>query len=312
MATFLITWFHFKWTVPEIFSNLFVGGAIGNTLFFYTSGYLLHFRGEKFRGEWLLKKYIRIMPSIWVFTLFSEGNLGKWYNLIYPTNFWFVNVILCYFAIVYLVLFVRIPAFSRLNCAFFNNLGGGKYLISLMFLACVTQIIWFYIFIYPCEKIVMDEGGFKCFFFFFFFLWGYWDRQKTSIWRGSGYSALLLPIAIIVFFAYKKWALTYMFLLSLQVFLVPVFLFLVLLSARKFVGYLNGLSFPDWVKKLCIVISNLTLDIYIVQIALIDFIMPLFPYFPCNVVLTFVAICVAAFFNNRIAAWISDKLNNYL
>lgn len=34
IAAFLITWFHFKWTVPDMFSNIFVGGAIGNTIFF--------------------------------------------------------------------------------------------------------------------------------------------------------------------------------------------------------------------------------------------------------------------------------------
>lgn len=64
MATFFITWFHFKWAVPQEFANLFVGGAIGNSIFFYCSGYLLKFRNEKFKGEWLLRKAIRLLPSV--------------------------------------------------------------------------------------------------------------------------------------------------------------------------------------------------------------------------------------------------------
>ena len=27
MAAFFITWFHFKWTVPQEYANLFVGGG---------------------------------------------------------------------------------------------------------------------------------------------------------------------------------------------------------------------------------------------------------------------------------------------
>lgn len=56
MAAFLITWFHFKWTVPHQFANAFIGGAIGNTIFFFCSGYLLKFKDEKFAGEWFVKK----------------------------------------------------------------------------------------------------------------------------------------------------------------------------------------------------------------------------------------------------------------
>ena len=112
MATLFITWFHFKWTAPQQFAPLFIGGAIGNSLFFFASGYLLSFKKERFWGEWLMKKIIRIMPSVWVFmsvtfvvSMVHEGVYqGEWYNWIYPTKFWFVNSILCFFLLSYLLL----------------------------------------------------------------------------------------------------------------------------------------------------------------------------------------------------------------
>ena len=35
LATFLITWFHLKPYVSDILQPLFIGGALGNSLFFY-------------------------------------------------------------------------------------------------------------------------------------------------------------------------------------------------------------------------------------------------------------------------------------
>lgn len=67
IATFCITWFHFKWTVPAQLSPLFIGGAIGNSLFFFASGFLLKFKDEQYPCEWLIKKFLRLLPSIWIF-----------------------------------------------------------------------------------------------------------------------------------------------------------------------------------------------------------------------------------------------------
>lgn len=166
LATFFITWFHFKGVVPERFAPIFIGGAIGNSMFFYASGYLLNFKEEKYYGQWLVNKYLRIMPSIWVFTVVlflitnGEGMFFQWTMLLYPTKFWFVNSILCYFLIAYLV---------------------RRWLTSKKGLAILCVIVFcFYVVNYALfvdhTKIVMDEGGYKCWFFFFFFLWGYYDK----------------------------------------------------------------------------------------------------------------------------------------
>ena len=58
IATFFITWFHFQLVVPQKFAPLFIGGVIGNSLFFYASGYLLKFKEENYTGNWIVNKCI--------------------------------------------------------------------------------------------------------------------------------------------------------------------------------------------------------------------------------------------------------------
>lgn len=44
IALLFITWFHFKWSVPEIYRNIFIGGAIGNSLFSSVRVILFHLK----------------------------------------------------------------------------------------------------------------------------------------------------------------------------------------------------------------------------------------------------------------------------
>ena len=69
LATIFITWFHFKSFAPMPIDKLFIGGILGNSLFFFCSGYLSSIKSEKYKGEWLINKWTRIMPSIWIGTI---------------------------------------------------------------------------------------------------------------------------------------------------------------------------------------------------------------------------------------------------
>ena len=137
IATFFITWFHFQFVAPQKYAPLFIGGVIGNSLFFYASGYLLKFKEEKYIGNWIFNKCIRILPSIWVFSviacLISFGDYKiVWYNFLYPTQFWFVNSILSYFVLIYFVYrLLRLKTssnvmggacFSCFRCSYYDRL----------------------------------------------------------------------------------------------------------------------------------------------------------------------------------------------
>ena len=314
MAAFFITWFHFKWTVPQEYANLFVGGVIGNSIFFYCSGYLLKFKGEKFKGEWFAKKLIRLLPSVWVFMLFVSvcdvfrGVTSRyaWFNWFYPTKYWFVNAIICFFMVAYLLK-------SYLQKGEICSAGrwSGRLKPRMLMLGCgvvLLYAVWYFAFVDVHGEIVMDEGGFKCWFYYFlFFLWGYYSKRKGFEVKGSFLSALCFPVSIILFYAYKKVAVHYGWMVEMQFVFVPVLLSLVVASSRNFAAWLFNKGLPQFLQKAFIFMSNLTLDIYIVQVYLITWLMPEMT-FPLNVLVLFVLIALFAVVNKNVA----DKIGSFL
>ncbi len=165
IATLFITWFHFKYVAPTALRPFFIGGIIGNSLFFFASGYLLKFKSENYVGQWLVKKILRIMPTVWIMYLlvscldYFRGIASlTWYNWIYPTTYWFVNAILCFFIIIYL---------------FRSLLRNRIYIIGLGVAVFLFNILNYYIFV-EADGIVMDEGGGKnMVLYVLFFFMGY-------------------------------------------------------------------------------------------------------------------------------------------
>ena len=308
MATCLITWFHFKWTVPKEFASIFIGGAIGNSLFFFCSGYLLKFKEERYRGEWLVRKYIRIMPSVWVFMLFmllcnSIRNTATgyiWYNWAYPTPYWFVNSILCFFAITY---FLKLLSTEKKST---SSPWSAKQFYCIGMVVVCLQMIW-YIFLVNHEKVVMDEGGIKCWFFFLFFLWGYYSKSLLTTWKSGLWRSAQFPVAVACFFIYKKLAPFHEVLLWLQVLLIPVLLVWVVYGARSLAFWIASMPLPHFIQKFLILLSNLTLDIYVVQVYLIQWLMPKMA-FPLNIFVLLPTILLAALINKYFA----DKIGRFI
>lgn len=299
-ATFFITWFHFKGIVPETFAPLFVGGGIGNSLFFYASGYLLSFKQEDYYGQWVIKKFVRILPSIWVFTMvvlmFAPYAIDfKWYNLIYPTRFWFVNCILCFFFVIYLLR---------------NKINSLKGIIVVSAINCILYVANYFLFV-DYSKVVLDEGGVKCWFYFFlFFLWGYYDKKTKSVCKGSWKSMICFFIAIVCFFFYKKVCCKYELFTSAQFIFIPLFFGGVVYFSRYLANFLASFQIPEKGKKVLSKISDLTLDIYIVQIVIINLIGEKLP-FPISIISLMFLILISAKVNN----YLSDKIRmalNYL
>lgn len=154
VATFFITWFHFKSFVPSPIDKLFVGGMLGNSLFFFCSGYLSSIKKEDFRGQWLLNKWIRIMPSIWLGTFFIMTIKDvKMYNFFYPTSFWFINALFIFYLFFYV--FYRFIE---------------RYRIAAICIISFLHIV-FYLFFVNHTQVVMDGGGIKIWFYCFLFFY---------------------------------------------------------------------------------------------------------------------------------------------
>lgn len=297
IATLFITWFHFKWNVPEQYAPLFIGGAIGNSLFFFCSGYLLKIKSERYPGEWLIQKLIRILPSVWVYmgiTLLLGVATYNWNNIIYPTPYWFVNAILCFFVIFYLFR----KQIDKFPCVSYCIVG-------------ILHISW-YVINGPYDKIVMDEGGLKCWFFFFiFFLYGYAVHKNTKKAVALKYAILGTICSIGAFYLYKTLCNRFDLLIHLQVIIIPLILWLIIFFFYALAMHIAKIDINDKIKRILSHLSNLTLDIYIVQIILINYFMPKIS-FPINIIITFMIIIATAYVNNTIAGKISDMIKDSL
>lgn len=308
IAALFITWFHFKWTVPDMLQPIFVGGAIGNSLFFFCSGYLLKFKEEKYPGQWLVQKYLRVMVPVWIVYMLMMGAdmmrghrtlipLQLWF---YPTLFWFVNVILCYFLIVYLAKF------------FIDTNKGEKdkkkiNVLILSLLAFAGNLLWYIFMVEDKDIIIIDEGGIKCWFYFFiFFLWGYYVRNFGERIKASRWAWMEAVLCLALFYGYKKLATGRM--IEWQVVFVPLLLSYVIVAYRKLAKVLIKIAFPVPIKNIIIILASITLEIYIVQMYLINWIMPLLP-FPVNMLASTVAIFAAAYVVHLLGTWLTAKLH---
>lgn len=307
IATFLITWFHFKWTVPKDYAFLFIGGAIGNSLFFYASGYLLKFRDELFKGEWMLNKIIRLYPSVWVFlilTLFLGNNLSiSWKSYLYPTPFWFINCILFIYLFIYLFFYL----FRKFFCDSHITKGGYILLISVFIIYVLNYLINV-----DHTKITIDDGSIKSWFYFFFlFFWGYRDSISKKCYKGTWKSVLYFPFFIGLFYLYKTIGAKSEIAVFLQFVIVPLLLSLVVLSARYFVSFLYKINISETKKYILSYISNLTLDIYIVQVFLINKMMP-YIIFPLNICFMFLVILISGIIVQYLARYVSIFISNII
>lgn len=304
----LITWFHFKWTVPQQYANFFIGGAFGNSLFFYSSGYLLKVKRDMFCGEWFIRKYIRIMPAVWI-TCFASMMLGKSYNItefIYPTSFWFINSILCYFFVIYIILNRQFRTIIHIN--------ENKYILSrlriLFVFVLIVYLLYIHLFVKP-NSVVLDSGGWQCMYFFLYLIWGMYDRYKGVRAYTNKISFLLTPFSIGLFFAYKMLAPHYELLITLQSVFIPVILGFVIYSFRMLVAEIIIWKYSDNTKFLLNKISALTLEIYVVQMFIIDSLMPLI-LFPLNIFACLLCIFFVSYIVHIFAKLVGDLFNNKL
>lgn len=325
-ATFLITWFHLKPYAPDFLQPIFIGGALGNSLFFFASGFLIKIKDEHFTGEWILHKYIRIMPSVWIATLltFFVNKSVLWYEWIYPTHFWFVNAILCFF-------FVYWCFHQWIN----------KNPIKTIFIVSAIHVIW-YLINMDYSTLFLDAGGIKSWFYnFILFLSGHYTANyfnnvekkiklcatsnKHLFFKLSGKYRIptrltahwvidlcISIICITLFYGYKMICSKIPSLCFWQFLIMPIILFLFTIFSYKFMQKLASIKVPNFIKHILSYISNMTLDIYVVQIAIIILISKWNLFFPLNIIVMLLCIAIAAYFcyiiSNKISKLITKKL----
>jgi len=252
-ATIFITISHLDAFVPD--PRFASGGAIGNSLFFLISGYGIQLSIDKigtagvdFRS-YLYRRLERIYPSTWILVVvgivFSIEVIDSFSDFIkifvWPTPFWFVSAISLFYVLFY---------FFAIRSVFFRKIG-----LCLLF---IPYFIWY--FQLDLDRFsVEDDGYFKWVVCFQLVIFG---------------SILVLPLGLTMFFLFSS---LFLFLISklliqshgawgfqfvFQLLAFPISYFFLHLSRSEFLHRLIKNIRVSW---LVVVLSMLTLEIYLVQ-----------------------------------------------
>ena len=275
-------------------SSLAVGGALGNSLFFFVSGYTWIGAKKRNFGEWYKTKLLRIyVPTLFTNTiylmLFERGHLLSLGNLfrifVFPNKSWFCGAILVYAAIYYYV--VKI------------NDNNKRHLAESLFL--VLYIIW-YIFAldkssYNIES--LNDGGLCRFCFYLLTMFAgmecrlHTDKHIDRVWnkQQSLYFGMISIIAFALSYACKIGITSNIALLKLQfmcqffTMISCLYLFLFLFSIDKI---LKKTTISNQVSK----VAAYSWEIYLTQTLIIPLCDELL--FPKGIIVSMIAIVISS------------------
>ena len=287
LAACLITNAHYTGIYPtDLIAN---GGLIGDVIFFAVSGYCLSnikMGFPRWYGKRLIRCYLPVIIATVVYMLLGAYSLNAhsalwWYG--YPTNYHFIaSIVLLY------IPFYFIMAVPKLKAN-----------IPLIMAAVGVVYLLIYVFLYDKSYYHIDEVHEPMIRFLFMesMLLGAYFKQKDEHYRNrcSIWHVLAMLAAFALYFG-SKIALSKggQMLNNLQVVNQVLIFVLLYFMLRVFSGLDTRLEkMPKWVKGVISYIATITLEIYVVQYVLIDWIRPLFG-FPLNWLALTAAIFAAA------------------
>lgn len=173
------------------FAILGTGGAIGDILFFFCSGFTLFLGRNDSFGNWYKRRVNRIYPSVIMALLFLSALFGRcitWQDVIFVLWAWFIPCIMVYYFILY---FIRRYIPNKIGFVF-------AFVILLTILLFLIDPRRESLFIYL-------PGFFKCVPFFLFMLIGAVvgrGQSSLSFFRNRSLSIQLLLLIISITFFY--------------------------------------------------------------------------------------------------------------
>lgn len=299
IAAIIITNSHMELLYGE-YSMLATGGAIGDVLFFFCSGFTL-FMGNMDRFDnWYKRRINRIYPTVFAWAIIGASVFGihedmKW--IIFHGGGWFVSCIMIYYIILW---FIRRYMQTRLWTVFT--------------ISVIAIIVWYLCIEQPAGWSMYGTTYFKWGHYFLFMLIGAIIGQmpkqnwKFSFWKDT----IKLFACIIAFYAILIGSAHYDIIHRMQI--------VSLIPLLGITYYFYKVCNSDVLKKCyytkvagwCIkFISSLCLEIYIVQGVLFTDAMN--SIFPLNILLMFIVIFISAYLLRCLARIFSQtfKDENY-
>lgn len=185
-AVFLVMNSHMRICYPQ-YDFLATGGAMGDALFFFASGFTL-FLGRKMRFDnWYKKRISRIYPSILAASIFAllvwrfKEDFG---DVLIGKRYWFIGCILIYYIFLYPV----------------KNFGEGKYAMHLFVIwALIGAMLYFVLF--DGFTNFYSGGLYRCFLFFLFMLQGAWMGKQQDSYKFKWIYFVLWIVCSLAWFA---------------------------------------------------------------------------------------------------------------
>lgn len=280
IATLLITYSHMKILFPPAYYELVTGGAIGDGLFFFCSGYTL-FLGRRYNFiDWYKRRINRIYPTIIMWALLSSFIFSwSWSvsDLVMTPRYWFISCIMIYYIIFYII---RSYVSKYLN-------------VTLGILSLIVIISYFYVL--DLDKSVMYSyvPYMRIYYILFMILGaicGYRTHKNISAKKAGLYTLLNLVLYYACMLLYKVDP----FFCKFQIIsLLPLLFSIYWMFRFCDTHVIHKILDLKYIGKLVYYISSLTLEVYIVQSAI--FTDKFNDYFPINIAIIYVLIFIVAY-----------------
>lgn len=300
-AALLITNSHMNNYYPDSISFLATGGAIGDALFFFCSGFTLFLKPMGRFDNWYKKRINRIYPTVICWILFSVIFLGESMTISSALKWsggWFVKCIMIYYVVIF---FINKFAINHLKSAF---------IITLLF-------IWICFFIWnlPSGISIYGDSYFTWVQYFIYMLLGAIIGTKTIKILSGRKALLLLIVAIFSYYGIVLMSQRISIVNEIQITsMIPllgiVYSMYSLCNCEKAKKIYNK-TFPQWNVMF---IGGMCLEIYIVQ----GYLLPRINFdiiFPLNFITALFIIFISAYilkcFTRFISQTLSDKQYNW-
>ena len=279
-AALLITNSHMELLYGN-YSILATGGAIGDVLFFFCSGFTL-FLGRMGRFDnWYKRRINRIYPTVFAWAILEAFIFNQHYGMDYIIihgGGWFVTCIMIYYVFLY---FIQKYLINRLKLTF-----------AIVSIIC---ILWYLLIDRPVDYNMYGATYFKWGHYFLFMLMGAMMGISKRTWKFNlKFDLLKLIVSLVLYYGFlflgrrnveiREWQI-----LSLIPLLFIVVYFYKVCNSDTLKNIYNT-EYIGWGMKL---ISGLCLEIYLVQGTL--FTDKMNNLFPLNIPIMFVIIILGAY-----------------
>lgn len=264
IAIFMVLNSHMDICYPQ-YSFLATGGAIGDALFFFVSGFTIFISKRDRFDNWYKRRITRIyLPvittAIFAYICFNEDWIIS--DIILLKDYWFLPCILSYYPILYLISYSK-----RLLYIF---------IASLIFIC----VIFFCFYDFTNNGLIYGGGTFRLIFFFIFILEGAIIGKYYHKFRYKHYHLLLLLLFIALWYASIYFFVNTNAQIVSILFLIGIIYYLFNIATATFFAKKN-------IYRIVYIISSLCLECYLIQEYIItDYFNSIFPFNLLIIILT--------------------------